>query len=122
MDSTSGEVFSDPGATASDEVDGDTVDTSTPGTNVLTYEVRDAAGNAAIQVTRSVVVIDGASINSDDYAYEISGNIYYVDPDALSLARAKYAFMPQTYSMSGRVGLSPTLWRRNSAVEFTFAE
>ncbi|MEJ2427108.1 MAG: right-handed parallel beta-helix repeat-containing protein [Candidatus Thiodiazotropha sp.] len=27
-----------------------------------------------------VVVIDGASTNPDDYAYEISGNIYYADP------------------------------------------
>jgi hypothetical protein len=60
--------FTDPGATASDDSDGDisdsiiiggdAVDTSTPGTYLLTYDVNDTAGNAATQVIRRVVVND----------------------------------------------------------------
>ncbi|MES9939587.1 MAG: immunoglobulin-like domain-containing protein [Candidatus Thiodiazotropha sp. 6PLUC1] len=61
-------AFTEPGATASDNVDGDIsenivisgepVDMSTPGSYILTYDVSDASGNAAIQLTRNVVVID----------------------------------------------------------------
>ncbi|WP_411893900.1 immunoglobulin-like domain-containing protein [Winogradskyella sp. A2] len=61
-----GDSFSDPGATATDNVDGDitanivvggdTVDTNTAGTYIITYNVSDAAGNAATQVTRTVTV------------------------------------------------------------------
>jgi hypothetical protein len=60
-----GESFTDPGATAADDTDGDisgsvavsgTVDTSTAGTYTLTYNVADAAGNAATAVTRTVIV------------------------------------------------------------------
>ncbi|MBB6636049.1 immunoglobulin-like domain-containing protein [Cohnella thailandensis] len=59
--------FVDPGATAQDAQDGDlsvsimvtgTVDTSTLGTYTLTYNVSDAAGNAAATVTRTVYVQD----------------------------------------------------------------
>ena len=61
-----GGTFTDPGATASDNVDGDitnkivatgTVNTSTVGTYHLTYDVTDAAGNHAIQLTRTVHVV-----------------------------------------------------------------
>lgn len=60
-----GETYNDAGATASDDVDGDltaaivtgsTVDTSTAGTYAVTYDVSDSAGNAAVQVTRTVEV------------------------------------------------------------------
>ena len=59
-----GDVFIDEGATASDNVDvglivqvgGDAVETSTVGIYTLTYNVSDSAGNAAIEVTRSVSV------------------------------------------------------------------
>ncbi|XID93377.1 immunoglobulin-like domain-containing protein [Paenibacillaceae bacterium WGS1546] len=59
--------FVDPGATAQDVQDGDlsasiivtgTVDPSTLGTYTLTYNVSDAAGNAAATVTRTVHVQD----------------------------------------------------------------
>ncbi len=62
---STGETFADPGATAIDDVDGDisgrivvegTVDTATPGTYILTYTVRDAAGNAAEPAIRTVIV------------------------------------------------------------------
>ncbi|USF88974.1 immunoglobulin-like domain-containing protein [Candidatus Endoriftia persephonae] len=58
--------YSDPGATANDNIDGDltasiqtsgSVDATTPGTYTLTYDVTDAAGNAATQVTRTVTVL-----------------------------------------------------------------
>ena len=61
-----GDSFSDPGATATDNVDGDltssivvggdVVDTNTAGSYVITYNVSDSAGNAATQVTRTVTV------------------------------------------------------------------
>ncbi len=61
-----GEVFTDPGATASDNrygditadirVGGDVVDNTTPGTYVITYDVTDREGNVATQVSRTVTV------------------------------------------------------------------
>ena len=77
MEVNQGETFTDPGATASDDVDGalsasimvggDTVDTDTPGDYTITYDVSDAAGNAAETVTRIVRVIlvrDLAKLNA----------------------------------------------------------
>jgi hypothetical protein len=62
-----GQTYSELGATATDNVDGnlsssiiiggDTVNTSLGGTYVVTYNVSDAAGNAAAEVTRTVNVI-----------------------------------------------------------------
>lgn len=68
VDHTQGSVYTDAGATASDDVDGDitanivvggdTIDATTPvGTYTITYDVSDAAGNAAVQITRTVNVI-----------------------------------------------------------------
>lgn len=61
-----GDTFTDPGATALDDVDGDitadivvggdTVDTTVEGSYTITYDVTDAQGNPAIQVTRTVNV------------------------------------------------------------------
>lgn len=58
--------YSDQGATATDNVDGDIsaniitggdiVDTNTPATYFITYNVSDAAGNAATEVIRTVIV------------------------------------------------------------------
>jgi len=64
------EVFTDPGATASDNVDGDlsanvivvgSVDTSAVGIYTLTYNVSDAAGNSAVTMTRQVTVQDASA-------------------------------------------------------------
>jgi hypothetical protein len=58
-------TFGNPGAAASDNIDGDltsnivvsgSVDTSSAGTYTLKYDVSDAAGNAAESVSRTVVV------------------------------------------------------------------
>jgi GH18 family chitinase len=61
------DTYVEQGATATDNVSGDitssitfdvgTIDTTTVGTYVITYDVVDAAGNAAIQATRTVTVI-----------------------------------------------------------------
>ncbi|MFT7330239.1 MAG: hypothetical protein ACI848_000302 [Roseivirga sp.] len=66
MNVTLGDLFTDPGATALDEVDGDitknivvggnTVDTAVEGTYTITYDVTDAQGNEAMRVERIVIV------------------------------------------------------------------
>ncbi len=65
-----GGSFTDPGATATDNVDGDlssnivvtgSVNTNSVGTYTLNYNVSDAAGNAAAQVSRTVNVVDGTA-------------------------------------------------------------
>jgi len=63
-----GTAYSDPGATASDDLDGDisgsivvdasAVNTSVTGSYVVAYDVSDSGGNAAEQVTRTVEVVD----------------------------------------------------------------
>jgi hypothetical protein len=62
-----GSDYTDAGATASDNYDGDItddivvvnpVDTDVVGTYTITYNVSDAAGNAAVEVTRTVNVVD----------------------------------------------------------------
>lgn len=57
------QAFDDPGATATDDVDGaltpavdNPVDTKVIGTYVVTYTAKDSAGNAAVPVTRTVRV------------------------------------------------------------------
>ena len=63
-----GTTFTDPGATALDDRDGpissdqivvggDTVNTSVEDEYTITYDVQDAAGNDAVQVTRTVIVV-----------------------------------------------------------------
>ena len=63
---TVGGIYTESGGTATDETDGDlsaniviggdVVDMSTAGTYTVTYNVSDAVGNAAAEVTRTVVV------------------------------------------------------------------
>jgi len=64
-----GDVYTDEGATATDDVDGDLttsivvdnpVDTTTPGTYTVTYTVSDAAGNLATPITRTINVVEPA--------------------------------------------------------------
>jgi large repetitive protein len=61
------DTYTDAGATAADACDGDVtasivtanpVDTGVPGSYTVTYDVSDAASNAATQVTRTVNVVD----------------------------------------------------------------
>ena len=62
---TVGDTFTDPGATATDDIDGNitssisisgSVDTSTAGTYTLSYNVSDTAGKAATEVQRTITV------------------------------------------------------------------
>ncbi len=82
-----GSTFTDPGVTATDNVDGDItanvvkggtfVNTNTVGTFTITYDVTDAAGNAATTVTRTVNVTaastSGGTTGSDASAGTGSG-------------------------------------------------
>ncbi|MEE8466003.1 MAG: immunoglobulin-like domain-containing protein, partial [Dehalococcoidia bacterium] len=63
-----GGTYNDAGASAFDTLDGDItasivtvnpVDTKIPETYTVTYNVTDASGNAALQVTRTVIVTEG---------------------------------------------------------------
>src|SRR5690606_16103845 len=74
-----GDTFTDPGVTATDNVDGDltgevvvggdTVDTGTVGVYEITYDVSDAAGNPATQVTRTVNVVEPSA-----FVYRVNAN------------------------------------------------
>lgn len=72
-------TYSDAGATASDDIDGDitgsivttvtpggSVDTSALGTFTVHYNVSDAAGNTATEVTRTVNIVDQESPSTTD--------------------------------------------------------
>jgi|GEM_PF-216313 len=87
---TIGGTYSEEGATATDNIDGDisanivvggdTVNTNTLGSYVVTYDVSDAAGNAATQVTRTVNIVDAipgcsGGITAFPYAEGFEGSI-----------------------------------------------
>lgn len=90
-----GVTYSDPGATALDNIDGDItpnittsgiVNTSTPGSYVITYDVNDAAGNAATSISRTINVGDSVPpvislIGSSDIVIE-QGSGSYTDAGA----------------------------------------
>ncbi|MFO7673015.1 MAG: DUF5011 domain-containing protein, partial [Lutibacter sp.] len=79
-----GGTFTDPGATATDNIDGnitanivvagDAVNVNTAGTYIITYNVSDAAGNAATQKTRTVIVT-AVPVTSGAYLYATSGTV-----------------------------------------------
>ena len=83
-----GGSFTDPGATATDNVDGnltgsivvggDVVNPAIAGTYVITYNVSDSAGNAAAQVTRTVIVnaLPVITITGDNPTTVIEGSTY----------------------------------------------
>lgn len=68
VNQSTGEAFNDPGYSALDGTDGDltnsivvagdAVDINTAGTYVITYNVSDAAGNAAVERTRTVTITE----------------------------------------------------------------
>ena len=80
-----GANYMDSGATATDDRDGDltesivtlnTVDTNIVGTYLITYNVNDAAGNSATEVTRTVNVIDSSLSNYDTSNHKRNIQIY----------------------------------------------
>ena len=84
VDVVQGATYTDEGATATDDVDGDItssiitvnpVDTATVATYTVTYNVSDAAGNPATQVTRTVNVLNWYTESPDGNTYtSIVGN------------------------------------------------
>ena len=90
LDINLGSIYNDEGASANDNIDGDisaniiiggdTVDTNSLNTYVITYNVSDAAGNNAIEVTRTINVVEPISgcsegINTFPYAFGFESNI-----------------------------------------------
>ena len=88
-------VYVDPGATADDEEDGvitldievggDTVDDTTPGIYTITYNVADSDGNSAIEVKRTVTVVDDVVpviTLTGEAEIEVGRNETYVDAGA----------------------------------------
>lgn len=79
-------VFTDPGATALDDVDGDIteriivsgdVDTSIAGTYYLRYNVSDDAGNPADEVVRTIEVVDGPACSTSTLSeHVVAGRVY----------------------------------------------
>ncbi|RLJ17091.1 hypothetical protein DJ030_15095 [bacterium endosymbiont of Escarpia laminata] len=75
LDLSVGDTYSDPGVTATDDIDGDitgnivvagdTVDTAVEGTYLVTYDVSDAAGNPAAQLARTVNVVNDPPVIND---------------------------------------------------------
>jgi hypothetical protein len=93
-----GTAYSELGATASDNYDGDitgiividssTVDTSTVGTYTVTYNVTDANGNSATEVTRTVNVIEKVVTVETSNDVETEDENY--EPDSVDNLEAKY--------------------------------
>ncbi|MBW1298604.1 immunoglobulin-like domain-containing protein [Aquimarina litoralis] len=91
-----GTIYTDAGATATDSVDGDItadivvvnpVDTSITGVYTITYNVSDSEGNAAVQVTREVTVVDTTApviILQGDNPVDIEEGGNYVDSGAIA--------------------------------------
>ncbi|MBN2657783.1 MAG: DUF5011 domain-containing protein [Spirochaetales bacterium] len=87
---SSGETFMEPGATALDNIDGDisslvviggdVVDSGTPGTYTVTYDIADSAGNSAPTLSRSVIVNDISlpviTLNGGNTVYVEAGDVY----------------------------------------------
>jgi prepilin-type N-terminal cleavage/methylation domain-containing protein len=86
-----GQTYVDPGATASDNINGDltssivptsNVNINVPGTYYVNYNVSDSSGNAATQVTRTVIVQNVAP--SMPGAFATLGHVFRNMPKTLS--------------------------------------
>ncbi|HEY5687947.1 MAG TPA: immunoglobulin-like domain-containing protein [Yeosuana sp.] len=130
---TLGDTFTDPGATATDDVDGDitanivvggdTVDVNTAGTYTITYNVSDASGNAATEVTRTVIVAFIPSA-SGDYIYATSATVTIsslIDNWGSGTTIVSDYSGDATYNPSIQL-LSGTAWGDVSALAFTEME
>ena len=107
VDIVQGNTYTDAGATATDNVDGDItssistvnlVDTNTVGTYTVTYNVSDAADNPALQVTRTVHVIV-ALPSSTTIAINTGGDAY-TSTDGTKYIADQYFNGGETYSTS----------------------
>lgn len=92
-----GGTFTDPGATASDETDGDLtadivvtgiVNTNAIGTYLVHYNVQDSAGNDAVQKTRTVNIVDTTEPTFElvgDATYYVEVGTDYVEPGVTAI-------------------------------------
>ena len=110
-----GDVFTDPGATALDDIDGDitsaikvlsTVDAAASGSYKVTYNVSDKAGNAAAEVTRTVKVI------IKDIIPVVTLNLYSPDPSADNTPSYSGSVLStkDIVSIEYRVGWVDSIW------------
>jgi len=87
-----GSTYTDAGATASDNIDGDltssivvggldTLDTNLVGYHTITYNVTDSSGNAATPVTRTISVISTTyiNINTNGFVSIVDGDYYLTE-------------------------------------------
>lgn len=97
--------YIDPGANASDNVDGDisdkvsifgTVVTTVAGGYTLTYSVKDKSGNAAIELTRSVSVLPGA------FPDKVAPVIYLIGGDTIRHTIGTKFTDPGAYALDNR--------------------
>lgn len=113
MNLATGATFTDPGVTVTDNLDtnlvavvtGDVVDTSKAGTYVIKYDVSDKAGNAAVEVTRTVVVsaITVSSVSA------VNGAIMVTLSGAPAVAPVLDDFaVTQTIGIAGATAVTPT--------------
>ncbi len=117
-----GDTYTDPGATALDDVNGDvtssiavggdTVDTSVMATYTVTYNVSDLSGNTATEVTRTVNVVPVISLESATTAGTTSITITWTT-DHPSTSRVVY----DTVSHDPVVDPAPNYGYANSTVE-----
>jgi hypothetical protein len=133
-----GDTYTEAGATAVDAIDGPTVvntsgsvDTATAGTYYITYDSSDAAGNAGVTVTRTIVV----NANADPYgdymtSFGLTGNdaLGTADPDGDGQSNdAEFAFgtdptsgtSQQTRTVREAGALKLIYLQRDSGVTYT---
>ena len=115
-----GATYTDPGATASDDrdgdlsasiiVSGDTVDTDTIGEYTVTYDVSDAAGNIADTVTRIVRVVVARDLTALNEAIlpEVARDIADQNVSAIT-RRLEQARLPSRVGSSASLGGASSL-------------
>jgi hypothetical protein len=117
---TVGDTYVEEGATATDLTDGDisadividssAVDTGTAGTYTVTYNVSDAAGNPAAEVTRSVIVNDPdttppvITLNGSATVTLTVGDTYVIVIDSSAVDTGTAGTYTVTYSVSDSSG------------------
>ena len=119
-------MYANPGATANDDVNGDisglivvggdTVDTSAPGSFTVTYNVSDAAGNPAAQVTRTVNV---SAVSDQPVDVLTAGGVwsYYFEAAAPGTGWTAAGFDASAWA----TGLAPLGWgHSNLGTTLTF--
>lgn len=110
-----GDTFTDPGATATDNLDGDitanivvagnAVDVNTAATYIITYNVIDSAGNAAAQVTRTVIVAAVPGPSPSNLILDFENNLTGIGVDAFESAGELLA-----NPVSGGINTSPNVY------------